>query len=92
MSCEHKGFKAYVEVNRLEDSGLFNADLRIDCAECGLAFQFLGLPAGLNLQGAAVSIDGTEARLAIAPSGTAPTPLEDFGAVMGFTARRADDG
>lgn len=87
--CDHPGFKVHVVVNRLEDTDQFVADIQIDCDVCGLAFQFLGLPAGVNLQGAAVSVDGTEARLAIAPSGTVPTMLDSIG--QGFTVRRRDD-
>lgn len=68
--CEHPDFIANVTVNRLEDTGGFHADVRIQCAVCNLPFQFLGLPGGLLLDGAAVSVDGTEARLAIAPQTT----------------------
>jgi len=75
MSCEHRDFEASVEVNRLEDTGRFNADVRIKCVECGTPFRFIGLPAGVDLNGAAVSIDGTEGRFAIAAKG-------------GFTVRR----
>ena len=67
MSCEHKDFHAHVIVNRLEDTGRFAADVTIKCAECKMPFVFLGLPGGLLADGAAVSFDGTEARLAIAP-------------------------
>ena len=83
--CKHSVFDCDVMVNRLEDVGLFNADVRIKCAECGMPFRFIGLPAGVDLNGAAVSVDGTEARLAIAPKGDVITPLEGVG---GFTVRR----
>lgn len=73
--CKHMRFDAGVAVNRLEDTGKFNLDVRVSCLECGLPFQFLGLEAGLNLGGAAVSLDGEEARLAIAPKGSVPTPF-----------------
>lgn len=75
MACEHKEFLAHVTVNRLEDSGRFNADIRVRCTECGMAFRFLGLKPGLDLDGAAVSADGLEARLAIAPADKAPWPI-----------------
>lgn len=76
--CEHKDFNAKVAVNRLEDSGKFNADVAISCSQCGLPFQFLGLTAGLNLSGAAVSIDGLEARLAICPQGAQQSPIQQM--------------
>jgi len=80
--CKHEGFSATVEVTRLQDSGGFMASVRIVCDQCGTPMHFLGLPPGLNLQGAAVSIDGAEARFAIAPEGVVPSPLQSL---MGFT-------
>ena len=80
--CAHMNFAANVAVNRLEDIGQFNADVTIKCAECGMPFRFLGLPLGMNLQGACMSIDGLEARLAILPQDRVPSPLEGF---IGFS-------
>lgn len=74
--CEHKEFKATVAVNRLEDTGQFCADVTINCADCGKPFQFLGLEPGVDTQGARCSLDGLEARLAIAPEGTKPNPFQ----------------
>jgi len=88
--CKHMNFQAYVSVHRLEDSGRFSADVKIECAECHLPFQFLGLPLGLDLNGAAMSVDGQEARLAIAPVGSVPQPL-DKGLVSGFRVRQPGD-
>ncbi len=65
LKCPHEHFSANVDVNRLSDSGRFCADVRIKCEDCGELFRFLGLPAGLDLNGASVSVDGTEAHLAI---------------------------
>lgn len=71
MSCEHKNFRADVNVGRLEnDRGepmQFNADVRVQCVDCGEPFRFLGLKSGLDLLGARSSVDGLEARLAIVP-------------------------
>lgn len=67
MACEHLEFEATVNVARLEDIGRFSADVRISCVKCGKPMRFLGLPMGLDRNGAAVSVDGTEARLAIHP-------------------------
>lgn len=74
--CEHEDFKAHVAVHRLQDSGGFNADVHINCAVCGLPFQFVGLPLGVDLNGATMSADGQEARLAIWPVGKVLHPLE----------------
>lgn len=91
MKCEHKDFDALVKVNRLEDSGRFNAEVSIKCTECGEPFRFLGLPCGLDLNGAAVSADGEEACLAI---GTAETVanIMDGNCPVGFTVRRESAG
>lgn len=70
MSCIHPTFAAHVDVTRLEDSGRFAADVRVRCTACNRPFTFLGLRAGLAMDGAAVSVDGQEARLAIAPADT----------------------
>jgi hypothetical protein len=71
VSCAHEEFNARVAVNRLVDGDAidFNADVTITCRQCGAPFKFLGLEQGLNLDGAAVSPDGTEARLAISADG-----------------------
>lgn len=88
--CTHPGFDAIVTVNRLGDAGRFQADVRVQCGACGTPFRFIGLPAGVDLNGAAVSVDGTEGRFAIAPKGEVVTPLDGVG---GFTVRRtAGDG
>lgn len=75
-TCEHEEFEATVEVNRLEDVGRFAADVRIKCRQCGKPFQFLGLPGGLAPDRPTRSVDGTEARLPIAPEPrTFPYPI-----------------
>ncbi len=85
-NCKHLDFACSVNVNRIEDIGRFSADVKINCAQCGLPFRFIGLPAGVDLNGAAVSVDGEEARLAIAPKGEVIPPVENI--TTGFTVRR----
>jgi hypothetical protein len=85
--CKHtKAHKAIVRIDYLEDSGRFMADVKIECADCGRPFQFLGLPLGLDLNGAAMDVEGQTARLAIAPVGTVPQPL-DGAFASGFRIR-----
>ena len=76
MTCKHEEFVAHVAVNRLEDSGQFVADIKINCQQCGLPFEFLGLEPGLDLHGARCSIDALEARIALIPRGQKPNPLQ----------------
>lgn len=74
--CAHMEFQAEVRVARLVDSGRFNAEVRIWCAQCRKPFQFLGLEPGIDLSGARVSLDGLEANLAICPEGSKPNPFQ----------------
>lgn len=79
--CQHMNFGANVSVGRITKSegapvDYFTADVRIKCADCGLPFQFLGLEAGMDTQGARVSVDGLEARLAVCPQGAELSPFD----------------
>jgi hypothetical protein len=90
MACEHENFDCMVTVNRLQEKEdgpvkSFCADITIKCMDCGVPFRFIGLPCGLDLNGASVSVDGTEARMAIAPKNQVMTPIDG---VTGFTVRR----
>ena len=68
LTCQHMGFHANVDVNRLEDSGRFMADVRINCTDCGEPFHFGGFDLrGLDLDKPSVSVCATEAHLPIAP-------------------------
>lgn len=89
--CEHLDFVASVCVNRIETPhGLrFSADVRVECASCHVPLRFIGLPSGIDLNGAAVSVDGTEARLACAPRGEVITQLDEC-TPAGFTVRRRE--
>lgn len=88
--CLHNNFAADVNVNRIQNQDgvvtRFNADVRIECADCGCEFRFLGLPTGLNMDGAAVDVPGTTARLAVAPKGESLPPLEG---PKGFSIRKS---
>jgi len=79
--CEHMEFRSKVAITRMEDTKQFSADVEIWCKDCRSKFRFLGLPLGLNLNGPAMSADGFEARLAIAPPSYKNDPL---GSVEGF--------
>lgn len=90
--CLHEEFQTDVAINRMpsKEGGpieRYSADIRIRCIQCNTPFRFIGLPAGVDLNGAAVSVDAMEARLAIAPKGEVLSALED-GAVHGFSVRK----
>lgn len=90
--CKHENFLVNAKVNRLTsgENGpvhRFQADITIKCTQCEEFFRFLGLPTGLDLNGASVSADGTEGRFAI---GTAETVANiiDGDCPVGFTVRK----
>lgn len=75
--CEHPDFEAQVIVNRLEDSGLFSADIKVWCSACSLPFEWPeSIPMGLDLSGVARSLSGQELRIAIRPA-TQPDDWSD---------------
>lgn len=86
QGCEHKNFSAVVKVHRLEDVKCFNAFITIQCVECQTPFTFVGLPTGLSLAGAAMSVDGTEGRFAIVPRCEKQDILDDV--PVGFSVQR----
>lgn len=74
--CIHnKAHNVEARINYMEDTGQYMADVSVRCADCGQPFRFLGLPLGLNMNGAAMNVDGLEARLAIMPADRVPHPL-----------------
>jgi len=82
--CDHGCVLVAGNLVRLPDSDRWNVEVRLTCQGCGEPFRFRGLPVGLNLDGAAVSVDGLEARLAVHPAGEEPLPLGDHPAGFAF--------
>ena len=80
-------FDAKVGVARLENVGRFMAEIRIRCTDCDTPFQFRGLEAGCDTDGARVSIDGLEVNIAIVPQGAAPNPFQR----LAYNLGRFDD-
>lgn len=89
-NCKHGQILTDVKFNFLEDTGKYCADVRISCSECGEKFRFIGLPVGVNLSGATVSVDGLEARLAVVPESKGELPLGPPGEVSGFSIKVSD--
>lgn len=64
---------ANVDVVRLTDEADpghlvgFVTDIKINCAECGHPFEFIGIPAGISNGAPRVSADRTELRAPIRP-------------------------
>jgi len=81
--CNHNEFACEVDVIRMEDVGRFMADVRIKCNQCGKRMVFLGLPRGVDMNGAATDTFGTEMRVAIHPLGETVPEL-----ALGFQQRK----
>lgn len=84
--CEHRVFKANVDVNKLLDTGRFFADVTVECAECGQAFEFIGPASGVSIHEPRVSQGRLELRCPITPRGVRPPPMP-AGTVLGFDVR-----
>jgi len=86
--CAHENFTATVKVNRLTKSDsdptviAHSADIRINCVECGLPFEFIGVDAGMMPSKPMVSVDAQELRAPIRPKGCQILP-----AIPGFSVR-----
>lgn len=88
MKCEHKNFRAHVEVNRIEDIGRFTADIHVWCAECDLPFEFVGVgECGLSYEHPTVDPSAQELRVPIKPKGCEILP--GMKGPKGFTMERA---
>jgi hypothetical protein len=75
--CAHiKTHTTMTELNHFTDSGGYMVEISLKCGECGQPFRFLGLPLGLNMNGATMSMDGLTARIAILPANRSFHPLE----------------
>jgi len=84
--CPHADFAVFANVVRLaEREGgpvtAFVAELRVDCAQCGEHFRWIGVPAGHRGDRPMVSVDEFELRAPIRPASSDP----DFGlGIPGF--------
>ena len=74
-NCTHDNFKANVKTIKIADDNDttkitgYRCEVSIFCVDCGEAFNFVGLPAGYDVNHPTISIDGLELRVPIAPSG-----------------------
>ena len=85
--CPHEDFSATVEINRLTgQEGMttpdaYSASIRVSCAQCGEAFRWIGLQAGMHPARPMVSVDEAEMRAPLRPASSDP----DFGlGIPGF--------
>lgn len=71
--CAHEQFECRADIGRLSEveggpiTG-YTAEIQVKCAQCGLAFRFIGLPAGNHYAEPRVSPDGLELRAPLEPA------------------------
>lgn len=98
--CMHVDFEAHVAVNRLFNDPMveerapdlfpdgFNAEVRVNCRDCGEPFRFVGCKAGLRPDRPMVDPAETELRVPIRPASSDP----DFGlGIPGFAINMQED-
>lgn len=84
--CPHLNFKAQVNVTRMTDNKDevtvvgYTAEITINCLECGVPFEFIGVDAGMMPTKPMASPDAQELRAPIKPKGVKIMP-----AIPGFT-------
>lgn len=72
--CKHMNFEVAHKVGRLTDEknpekvNAFMFDAKVRCLDCGLPFEFVGLPGGMAFDRPMVNFDATELRQPIRPS------------------------
>lgn len=72
--CKHFNFHVAAKVGRLTDQDNseivkhYMLDLKVKCVDCGLPFEFKGLPQGMSFFNPMTSPDNIEARMPIQPS------------------------
>jgi hypothetical protein len=71
--CPHENFAAKVDCNRLTGEGGkvtgYSADVRINCNDCGLPFEFVGVSAGFSPKQPMCDVSAQELRAPIRPKG-----------------------
>lgn len=70
--CLHMNFNANVQVTRLTDVDdgpvkTFAADIKVNCADCNMPFQWMGVGRGLSVIQPMMSADGFELRAPLMP-------------------------
>ena len=88
MACQHENFTAQVNVSRLTKSDTDNtvvgylAEVRVNCIDCGLPFEWIGVDAGMMHSKPMASLDAQELRAPIRPKG-----CDIFPAIPGFSVK-----
>jgi len=85
--CKHEDQEMNSECTFLEDTEYWMVEIKIKCKKCGIAFKFMGLPAGLDYEKPTINVLGTTIHLPVHPVGEEPPPLPLNGP-KGFSVKK----
>lgn len=74
INCEHKNIQAYVDVNRIEDKKAFIAAVKIECTDCNMPFEFIGVEAGMMFDKPMCNVTAQTLLAPIKPKGSDVMP------------------
>lgn len=79
MTCSHINFSATLKVHRVvtqepaegqePDIAAYMAEIRVQCADCGNPFEWVGFPMGIHSDQARVDISGQQLNAPLKPQG-----------------------
>lgn len=85
MQCKHEQFECNASVTRLTDdtdsekiTG-YTTDITVKCIQCGIPFEWIGIPGGYSPSQPMVNFDGTVLRAPIKPSSD---PVEQVKSIL----------
>ena len=89
VTCPHEDFHGQLNVIRLADLGEFIVEVEVHCKQCGVPFQFTGLPTAIRTDAPCVSTFGDTATLPIIPG---RRRIDEIPASIPVVVRHAAEG
>ena len=80
--CMHPSHQITAQIDYMEDSKAWMAEMRVTCTACGTPFEFVGVSAGMRFDKPMCSVDAQELRIPIKPKGSKIMP-----GIVGFEVR-----
>lgn len=95
MSCDHQNFTAQISVGRVTDGELgsvvrHTVEVMVQCVECGVPLQFVGLPVGIDTHSPTMGPDGLEARLVAVVQGQELSLIDRITATFADPTRKTN--
>lgn len=74
-ACRHEKIEVKHRIKYIEALDRYVLSVIVQCAQCQAYFRFLGLPRGVDLEGATLAVDGTTGLFGIYPENQTPKVL-----------------